>query len=551
MAFYVNILICLGLSLGLFGFWFRRAANYRAIIVSPALAYFTAGVVVLAFPLTYTTDMRVTGAAWRVGGTVLGLFWFVSCLQIHWRRCTVLAALYGLLFLVAVQAVIAGQQWLVPDNAWVPLYGNRVYGSFFQPNVLASFIATGVTLTLALLLLPGLASKRARNEHARQCGLLILLAMLSAVLICIQSRAGWLGGIAAVLLLFRFGRLNSPPAVRAIAALTAGVILGGTLLLLGQSLVPLVDHSHSNLSRWTMLRDTLAMIADRPWQGWGYGGFEYDFQHFRVSQASPTQVTEIARHPHNEILLWVVEGGLIGLTGMTLVLIGIGTIVRQAIKRDRSALMAGHRMAGVTTALSIAALPMAIHSLLEFPFYLSTLHFVIFLLLLAMADRLSTTEATLSTLPNISSRILNRTLTVLALGITMLTSFTLKGGLTLTQVERFGMEDVTPLKTLPSLTRQLLQERITFDEQVGALMTYNRTRDERLLEDYSQWAQTYLQQRIDKNVYANLIPVLLHQKHPATAERYRREAALFFPTDIRFSLPSVDSTATQNNQERR
>lgn len=537
MAFYVNILICLGLSLVLLGFWFRRAENHRAILVSPALAYFTAAVVVLALPLAYTTDLRFTHAAWRIAGIVLGLFWFVSCLQIHWRRYTVLAALYGLLFLVAVQAVIAGQQWLVPDNAWVPLYGNRVYGSFFQPNVLASFIATGVTLTLALLLLPGLASKRARSEHARQCGLLILLAILSAVLICIQSRAGWLGGIAAVLLLFCFGRLNSPRTIRALAALTVGVFLGGTLLLLGPSLVPLVDHSHSNLSRWTMLRDTLAMIADRPWQGWGYGGFEYDFQHFRVSQASPTQVTEIARHPHNEILLWVVEGGLIGLTGMTLVLIGIGTIVRQAIKRDRAALMAGHRMAGVTTALSIAALPMAIHSLLEFPFYLSTLHFVIFLLLLAMADRLSATEPTLMTLPNISNRILNRTLTVLALGITVLASFTLKGGLTLTQVERFGMEDVTPLKTLPSLTRLLLQERITFDEQVGALMTYNRTRDERLLEDYSQWAQTYLQQRIDKNVYANLISVLLHQKHPATAERYRREAARFFPRDARFVPP--------------
>lgn len=537
MAFYVNILICLGLSLVLLGFWFRRAENHRAILVSPALAYFTAAVVVLALPLAYTTDLRFTHAAWRIAGIVLGLFWFVSCLQIHWRRYTVLAALYGLLFLVAVQAVIAGQQWLVPDNAWVPLYGNRVYGSFFQPNVLASFIATGVTLTLALLLLPGLASKRARSEHARQCGLLILLAILSAVLICIQSRAGWLGGIAAVLLIFCFGRLNSPRTIRALAALTVGVFLGGALLLLGPSLVPLVDHSHSNLSRWTMLRDTLAMIADRPWQGWGYGGFEYDFQHFRVSQASPTQVTEIARHPHNEILLWVVEGGLIGLTGMTLVLIGIGTIVRQAIKRDRAALMAGHRMAGVTTALSIAALPMAIHSLLEFPFYLSTLHFVIFLLLLAMADRLSATEPTLMTLPNISNRILNRTLTVLALGITVLASFTLKGGLTLTQVERFGMEDVTPLKTLPSLTRLLLQERITFDEQVGALMTYNRTRDERLLEDYSQWAQTYLQQRIDKNVYANLISVLLHQKHPATAERYRREAARFFPRDARFVPP--------------
>ena len=551
MAFHVNVLVCLGLSLGVFCFWFRHAANHRAILVSPALAYLTAGVVVLALPLTYTTDMRVTSAAWRVGGAVLGVFWFASCLQIHWRRYTVLATLYGLLFLVAVQAVIAGQQLLVPDDTWVPLYGNRVYGSFFQPNVLASFIATGVILTLAVLLLPGLASKRARTELARQYGLLILLVMLSAVLVCIQSRAGWLGGIAAVLLLFRFGRLNSPRTVSAIAALTVGVLLGASWLFLGQSVIPLVDHSHSNLARWTMLRDTLAMIADRPWQGWGYGGFEYDFQHFRVYQTSPPQVTEIARHPHNEILLWVVEGGLTGLTGMMLVLAGLGSIVRQAIKRDREALMCGHRMAGVTTALSIAALPMAIHSLLEFPFYLSTLHFVIFLLLLAMADRLGATASTLSTVPDITSRILSRTLTVMALGMTVLAGFTLKGEMTLTQVERFGMEDVTPLKTLPALTRQLLHERITFDEQVGALMTYNRTRDERLLENYSQWAQTYLQQRIDKNVYANLIPVLLHQKQPATAERYRREAALFFPTDVRFFPPSLDSFETDNNEERR
>lgn len=546
MVFHINILILLGLSLGLCVFWFRRAAKHRTILVSSALAYFTAGVVILALPLAYTTDMRFTSAAWRVASIVLGLFWFFSCLQIHWRRCTVLAVLYGVLFLVTLQAFIAGQQWLVPNNAWVPLYGNRVYGSFFQPNVLASFIATGVTLTLILLLLPGLASKRARNEQARQCGLLTLLAMLSAVLICIQSRAGWLGGLAALLLIFRFGRFNSPRTVSAIAALTGGVVLGTTLLLLGQSHTPLVDHSHSNLSRWTMLRDTLAMIADRPLQGWGYGGFEYDFQHFRVYQASPTQVTEIARHPHNEILLWVAEGGLVGLTGMMLILVGAGIIVRQALKRERSALKGAHRMAGVTTALCIAALPMAIHSLLEFPFYLSTLHFVIFLLLLAMADRLCTTEPTLITLPDITSSILNRTLTVLALGITALANVTLEGEVTLAQVEKFGMEDVTPLKTLPSVTHQLLQEHINFDEQVGALMTYNQTHDERILENYSQWAKTYLQQRIDKNVYANLILILLHQKDLATAERYRRESALFFPTDVRFSPSSVHSTATHN-----
>lgn len=549
MAFHINIQITIGLALWLFFFWLWRAKNNRAISFTSALTYFTVGIAVLALPMWYTTDIRFSGAAWRVAGVTIGLYWFFSCLQLRWQRGTLLAVLYGILFLISVQAVIAGQQLLMPYEAWVPLYGRRVYGTFFQPNVLASLIATGVTLTLGMLLLPGLASKYIGLERLRRCSMFVLLAGFSALLVCIQSRAGWLGGVVAVLLLFRFGRLNSPRTIGAAAALTGGVLLGSSWLLLGHSLLPLTDHAHSNLARWTMLRDTLAMIADKPWQGWGYGGFEYDFQHFRINQTPATLVTEIARHPHNEILLWIVEGGLVGLAGVMLVLAGMGTVIRQAIKQDRIALMAGHRMAGMPTALCFAVLPMAIHTLLEFPFYLSTLHFAIFLLLLAIADRLSTKEAKQNISPGTINTVLSGILAALALGLSVLAGFTLKGEETITQVEKFGMEDTTPLKALPPLSRLMLEQRIFFDEQVGALMTYNRTREEELLEGYSHWAHTYLQQRIDKNVYASLIQVLRHQKHIETAERYRREAALFFPTDARFA-PAEKMDTLRNNMDR-
>ncbi|WP_172641801.1 O-antigen ligase [Serratia sp. S4] len=449
-----------------------------------------------------------------------------------------MTALYGVLFLVSAETIIAGQQWLMPHSAWVPLYGNRIYGTFFQPNVLASLIATGIALTLTLLLLPGLAARPARFDGTRRSILFVLLAGLATLLVCIQSRAGWLGGIAAVLLLFRFGRFNTPNTLGAVIALTGGVVLGSAWLISGNSPLPLTDHTGSNLARWSMLSDTLAMIIEKPLLGWGYGGFEYDFQHFRVNQVPPTLVTEIARHPHNEILLWVVEGGGVGLAGVGLILAGIGMIVRQAIQRDRSALRAGHRLAGVPTALCIIVLPMAIHTLLEFPFYISTLHFVTFLLLLAQADRLGTVLPTRRTLSIATSTRLSLALAGLALSVAVLAGFTLRGEVSLTQVERFGMEDVMPLTTLPPLSRHLLLERVTFDEQVGALMTYNQTRDERLLAGYRHWAQTYLMNRIDKNVYASLITVLQHQRHTALAIHYRQEAAIFFPMDGRFSHPN-------------
>lgn len=550
MAFHVNILMTLGLSLGLFAFWLWRAIRRHAIFVSPALACFTAGAAILALPLLYTTDMRFATAAWRVVGVALGAFWFLSCQQSQWPRHRLLATLYGVLVLVTAETIIAGQQWLMPHRAWVPLYGNRVYGTFFQPNVLASLIATGITLALVLLLLPGLAARPTRLNGIRRSILFLMLAGFTTLLVCIQSRAGWLGGVAAVLLLFRFGRINTTNTRGAIIALSGGIALGSAWLLSGHALLPLADHTSSNLARWSMLRDTLAMIIDKPLLGWGYGGFEYNFQHFRVNQVPPTPVTEIARHPHNEILLWVVEGGGIGLTGVGLMLASVGVIVRQSLQRDRRALRAGHRMAGVPTALCLTALPMAIHTQLEYPFYLSTLHFVTFLLLLSLSDRLGTSVPAQRTLSDTTSTRLSFVMAALALSVSVLAGFTLRGEITLTQVERFGMEDVTPLNTLPPLSRHLLLERVTFDEQVGALMAYNQTGDKHLLQSYSQWAQSYLLRRIDKNVYASLITILQHQGYPEKAQRYRHEAAVFFPTDVRFT-PSTDMTTTRSSKDRR
>ncbi|MFK8256350.1 O-antigen ligase family protein [Erwinia sp. AnSW2-5] len=490
---------------------------------------------VLAVPLAYTTDVRFAHAAWRIATVISGLALFFSLLQLRWCRGTLLVAVYGGLLLITVEAVIATQQLLRPLSAWVPMYSGRIYGTFFQPNVLASFLATGIALSLALLLLPSLALSQPRYERLRQASLHLLLLGLSALLVCIQSRAGWLGGVAATLILLRFGRLNTLRTTAAIAAVVAGVILGASWLYSGQSLLPLTDHTFSNQARWTMLRDTLAMIADKPWLGWGYGGFEYDFQHFRLNQSPPVSIVEIARHPHNEILFWVVEGGLITLVGVILILYGLWTLVRQAIRRDRLALASDGRLAGVPTALCIIALPMAIHTQLEFPFYLSTLHFVVFLLLLAAADRLSEGAIHSHPLPTGCHPLLPGVMAAMALSIALLAGFAIRGQQVLREVESFAMEDVTPLKTLPPLSRLILQERITFDEQVGGLMRYNHTQDEYLLEDYRDWAQDYLQRRIDKNVYASLIQVLHHQKQHDTAGRYRREAALLFPQDARFA----------------
>lgn len=544
----MNACVILISAFSLFLLWLAISSR-RALIITPALRLLTIGCIILSVPLIYAPDDWAAEGAWRVVGLLLGALFLFSCLQLRYSRGAVYAVLGVMLLLVVAQATIALLQLFAPGWSPVPLYGRRVYGAFYQPNVLASFIATGLALALMLFLLPGFVLARARYEHCRQWTLIVLLVVFSAVLVWVHSRAGWLGGIVvAVSCLWCFGRVLKGRSAAAAGAMLSGVLLGMGVLLVGGG-EGAINHEGSNQARWTMLRDTLAMIAEKPWLGWGYGGFEYGFQHFRINQTPPTVVTEIARHPHNEILLWVVEGGVVAWSGVALILLGGFLVMRQVVRYDRQAFADGRRMAGVPTALCIALLPMAIHTQLEFPFYLSTLHFAVFLVLMAMADRLSGGVMVRRPLSPAWGVLVAGSMPALALGVAVVAGFAIKGSLALKQVEMFRMQDVTPLKTLPSLSRWVHQERVTFDEQVHALLIYNRTREERLLEEYSQWAQSYLTRRIDKNVYASLLQILQHQGKPALAERYRRDAERLFPNDVRFTSATTGRASRNEEQQ--
>ncbi|HCU0429602.1 TPA: O-antigen ligase C-terminal domain-containing protein [Serratia marcescens] len=531
MFITTNILIILVTALSLSVLWGRYFTR-PPLITTPTMNRFVFGGALLTVPLLYAPWCWFPQAAWRIASLVAGLLFVFSCLQVKYHRRQVYGLLTGLLLLVTLQAVVALLQLFIPGWTWVPLYGRRVYGLFFQPNLLASFVATGLALALMLLVLPMFTLTHI--ERWRQGVMLLLLVTFSALLVWIQSRVGWLGGsLVSLLFLWCFGRRFPTRCASAGVALLVGVLLGMWGLLADNALVANVSHAHSNLARWTMLRDTLRMVAAKPWLGWGYGGFEYSFQHFRINQTPPTDVTEIARHPHNELLLWLVEGGVISLVGVLTMLMGGLTVVRQAFRHDRHAFIIGHWSTGVPTALTIALVPIALHTQLEFPFYLSTLHFLTFLLLLTLADRLSVGHHR-RRLPPTVLRGVSPLLSVLGLSVALLMSFAFTGKQAITQTEAFGMEDIAPLTALPAPSRWIQWDRIDFDEHLNLLMAYNQTGDAILLESYRVWAQTYLTRRIDKNVYANLIQIFRHQARDDLAEHYRQDAVRLFPDDVRF-----------------
>ncbi|BEO82609.1 membrane protein [Serratia marcescens] len=484
--------------------------------LTPTARLLLLGIAVLALPLLYTRPEWREDALWRCAGLLGGWLFYVACLQLRLTARQRNLLLYGLLFAVSVQALLAALQLFAPTLAWVSPNGSRVYGVFQQPNVLGSFIATGLALALWLLLAPLSTSTR------RQLPLLALLTAFSALLVLIQSRAAWLGGaLAAALLLWRFAH-QSPAASRwAGGALLLGVALGLMGLFTGQQ--ALIAREGSNYSRLTMLQDTLSMILAKPLLGWGYGGFEYSFAHFRLQAMPWREVLEVAGHPHNEILLWWVEGGLPALAGIVLVFIAGALLLKRAWQRDRE------QPAGARVGLFLVLLPMLVHTQLEYPFYLSAPHWLAFLLLLALLD-----GQTGAPRPLPFAKALSLPVAMAAIGVLVMAVFAWQGRMALTQSERTMLATIDSIEQMPAPAAWIYRERKTFDEQSHSLLVYNQTRDDALLTGYRQWADAYLQRRIDANVYATLIMILRYQGAQAEADARQREAAFLFSRDMRF-----------------
>ncbi|MFI8020687.1 Wzy polymerase domain-containing protein [Serratia marcescens] len=484
--------------------------------LTPTARLLLLGIAVLALPLLYTRPEWREDALWRCAGLLGGWLFYVACLQLRLTARQRNLLLYGLLFAVSVQALLAALQLFAPTLAWVSPNGSRVYGVFQQPNVLGSFIATGLALALWLLLAPLSTPTR------WQLPLLALLAVFSALLVLIQSRAAWLGGaLAAALLLWRFAH-QSPAASRwAGGALLLGVALGLMGLFTGQQ--ELIAREGSNYSRLTMLQDTLSMILAKPLLGWGYGGFEYSFAHFRLQAMPWREVLEVAGHPHNEILLWWVEGGLPALAGIVLVFIAGALLLKRAWQRDRE------QPAGARVGLFLVLLPMLVHTQLEYPFYLSAPHWLAFLLLLALLD-----GQTGAPRPLPFAKALSLPVATAAVGVLVMAVFAWQGRMALTQSERTMLATIDSIEQMPAPAAWIYRERKTFDEQSHSLLVYNQTRDDALLTGYRQWADAYLQRRIDANVYATLIMILRYQGAQAEADARQREAAFLFSRDMRF-----------------
>ena len=182
------------LTMGL-GLW--TVSQKGKLSFSPLQKGLWAGAFLLLLPLLYPGFELKAQALPRILGLLAGLLFLFCLYQWPLSRSDRDKWLHLLLGAVALEALLGlVQYYLLEPGNWMgyDTKSNRPYGIFQQPNVMATFMATGLALASWLQL-------RSDGQvwlKALRYGVVLAASLL---LTALQSRAGMLGGLLALLLL--------------------------------------------------------------------------------------------------------------------------------------------------------------------------------------------------------------------------------------------------------------------------------------------------------------------------------------------------------------
>jgi len=269
----------------------------------------------------------------------IGAYWAWSDLAAHDKRWRLLLGL--LIFavtMIAWYAIVQQSQGsrMVLNLERPEVYGLRASGTYFCPNHFAHLLEIVIPLCFALMLT---SSAGVPLRLIAGYGLILSLP----VMFLTQSRSGWIGtvvGVGATMCMIgaRRGRkyflftLLVVPLV--FAAASVGLWMFSDIFR-----ERILDAIHGNI-RLRIWPDTLAMIRQQPWLGWGAGSYQWVFPRFRTIGEQM-----LFNYAHNEYLHFAAEYGIIGLVLFALVVLAVcGKLFRAFLKveRDRDAyLIAG------------------------------------------------------------------------------------------------------------------------------------------------------------------------------------------------------------------
>lgn len=504
---FASLMICLGL-------W--HITSKGELVSSTLLQVWVGAIVLMLLPMAWSDATLRDYALPRLGGLVGGGLFLFSLYQFRLAQKARQHLLTLMLVAIAIEMTLGLVQYylLTPGN-WLgyDTKANRPYGIFQQPNVMASFMATGLALAAWLNTL---------NQHRWLKALQGYVIVGSVVLlIVLQSRVGQLGGILALLMMLPWLKRNHALKVT-LSCVLLGVLFGLASLYGVEGVKRGLSVYQSGGYRSIYWSYAWHLLAQHPFTGWGYGSFESVFLHNYMADkllipAMP-QIEYNLDHPHNELLYWAVEGGILPVIG--LLVMGAAVIWRVAGQSWSHGL-----------ALLALVVPITLHTQVEYPLYHSIAHWIFLLMLVWYIDEtcgaFSAKGIVVYRYPH---KLLLRFLAVsIPLFIVPFMLTALHTAWVVTKYERGGYKE--PSLLLDIINPMAWLTRVEFDVNAVRLMVGLQTQNKTELEAYLAWGQDFVRHTPRANIYANMVVALNALGRPEEARNLRAEALRWYPKE--------------------
>ena len=471
--------------------------------------------ILLTVPAFYA-NAAVSEVINRLLGLWAGLLFFVGLQQFSFSQKQRQQMLWLILAAVWLEALFGWYQFLFmePGNAiGYDTLENRPYGIFQQPNVMASFLATGLVLSAYLLA----RIPMYRGKWSWQQGILLLTPVVTIpLLVVLSSRTGWLGAIVGTGLMIPYMRRFAAGAqwrmwlLMLVLGLSVSFSLNSTT-----GWAPKAERVSLESARSIHIPQAFRMFLKEPLTGYGYGTFEpaYITQTAKWHQANPEQPYGLAAldHPHNELLYWAAEGGIVPLLALLLAAAAVLLKVRKA--RD-----------GTRLALVGLFFPITLHTQLEYPFYHSLVHWVGFIILVYWVDNLTAKYYKLRANYVLAIRVL---VLLLPVAVASFMATTLYSGYYLTKYETTQPVNLGYLEKVNN--PWAWKNRFEWDLHLTQLRLGAATGNRELVSEYIRWATGKAVSWPRPALYLNLIAAYQYLGNQEQADQIRQEARFLFP----------------------
>ncbi len=454
----------------------------------------------------------------------------------------------GILYLICLAALIQViyallQKYVDLSSVAVYIFSNgakmpKPTGIFQQQNILSSFLATGVLIASYLLSRSELQQKEKKSRFLHMALLLATILGGLFIILIIGSRAAILGLLIGIILLIT-------SRWKFLLSINRNIIL---LFLLSLVIIATYNYKHiakfidrtsyavhslstdntklenrRRLVIWDIATDT---YLKAPFMGHGLGNFEKEFQdQARIyNQSKDIKLDQFISHPHNEIIFWGIESGLLAIIAL-LAFLGyyLYLLFSQGFRH-------GLQWLAILS-------PIGLQTQVSLPFYLSAIHLVVFLFLIAISLRHKNTTYTLTSPPLLKIGIVAAVFIVLVFHA--LFAWTLFKGILHTGAFKYTGNKVEKLLDIPLSNIALRKNALVYKKQFQFIRNYKQGKIEKI-PPYIQW----LKQQIKYNDNA----ILYHYLFKAYLSLGNIKDALNTITEAKIRYPYLDAQFEQLKQ---